>query len=72
MLAALTLPVLIALFLVVMERLEARVFGPYAEVAGAPPAADPGPLPGEDGDEADVDPQAPGGLRGGPGPWTHR
>jgi hypothetical protein len=79
MVVALTLPRLIGLFLVAMELLEAREFGPYAEMAGAQPAAvsvTPSGKQvhrlGSDGSEADIDRQGSGRRSEGRGPWTCR
>ena len=79
MLVALTLPVLIGPFLVAMGLLAAREFGPYAEMAGAQPAAvsvTPSGKQvhrlGSDGNEADIDRHGSGRPSEGRGPWTCR
>jgi len=79
MVVALTLPMLLGLFVVAMGLLEAREFGPYAEIAGAQPAAvsvtPSGNLVhrlGSDGNEADIDRQGSGRPSEGRGPWTCR
>jgi hypothetical protein len=79
MLVAPTLPMQIGLFLAAMGLLEAREFGPYAEIAGAQPAAvsvTPSGKQvhrlGSDGNEADIDRQGSGRPSEGRGPWTCR
>jgi len=83
MLVALTLPGLIGLFLVAMERFEARVFGAHDSQTPpsrgtAPPRAastvGPSGVHGarHSGNEADVDRRDPGRPSEGRRPWTHR
>jgi hypothetical protein len=81
MVVALTFPILIGLFLVAMERWEARVFGPYPDAApavagpagnGTTPSAEPVLGAGNGGDDIDIGPK--GADRGieGRGAWTYR
>jgi hypothetical protein len=83
MLFALFLAVVIALFLVAMERLEDRVLGSHApgmfrsRVAAPTPAAGSVGSSGAHGarhnrNEADIDRQGSGRPSEGDGPWTHR
>jgi hypothetical protein len=83
MLVVLLVPVLIGLFLLTMERLEARVFGvhgprtPSSHVT-APPASSVAPSAAQahgarrNGNEAVMDRQVSGRRSEGRGPWTYR